>query len=84
MSGKGERPTSGVRQIVVVHRNSGSLDREAYAIKFEGPSLTDEGLERLGKVIAAALRREGCKVLGLGYTSAIRGVGWGLRRSDLT
>jgi hypothetical protein len=80
MSGKGERPTSGVRQIVVVHRNSGSLEKEGYAIKFEGPSLTDEGLERLAKLISAALRREGCKIIEYGYTSAFKGgVAWGLR-----
>jgi hypothetical protein len=84
MSGKGERPTNAVRQIVMVHRNSGSLDREAFAIKFEGPSLTDEGLERLAKVIAAALQREGCKVVESGITSGLRGVGWGLRRSGTT
>jgi hypothetical protein len=79
--GKGERPAKGIRQIVVVHRNYGSLDKERYAIKFEGPVLTDAGLGHLAKAIRSALRKEGCKIIESGYTAALRGgLGWGLRR----
>jgi hypothetical protein len=80
VSGKGGKPTEGIRQIVVVHRNHGSLHNEGYAIKFEGPALTDDGLERLAKAIRSALRQEGYKIIESGYTAALRGsAGWGLR-----
>jgi hypothetical protein len=80
MSGKGEKPTNGVRQIVVVHRNHGALHKEAYAIKFKGPVLTDAGLERLAKAIRCALRKEGCKIIESGHAAALQGgVAWGLR-----
>lgn len=70
----------GIPQIVVVHRNYGSIHREGFAIKFQGPVLTDAGLERLAKVIRSALRKEGCRIIESGYTSALRGgVAWGLR-----
>jgi hypothetical protein len=81
VSGKGEKRTEGTRQIVVVHRNHGSLHNEGYAIKFEGPALTDDGLERLATTIRSALRKEGYKIIESGYTAPLQGgAGWGLRR----
>jgi hypothetical protein len=78
---KEKNPTERVPQIVVVHRNHGAIEREGYGIKFEGPALTDEALERLAKAIQSALRVEGCRIVGSGYTPALRGgIGWGLRR----
>jgi DNA-binding NarL/FixJ family response regulator len=80
-TGKGRKATEAIRQIVVIHRNHGSLDKEAYSIKFEGPVLTDAGLERLAKAIRSALRKQRYKIIASEHTAALHGgLGWGLRR----
>jgi len=61
MSGKSQKPAKGLRQVVVVHRNNCVTDKEGYVIKFEGPALTDPGLERLAMAVRSALRKEGYK-----------------------
>jgi hypothetical protein len=73
--------TEGIRQIVVIHRNHGALHKEGYAIKFEGPAMTDAGLERLANSIRSALRKQGYRIIESAHTAPLRGgVGWGLRR----
>jgi hypothetical protein len=62
MPKKTEKPVK-VRQVVAIHRNNCPTDKEGYVIRFDGPALTDPGLERLAIAVRAALRKEGYKVV---------------------
>ena len=80
MREKDKRPAEGIPQIVVIHRNHGSLHRERYAIKFMGPVMADAVLEQLAKAIQEALRKQGYEIIASGHTAALHGgVGWGFR-----
>jgi len=77
---KDRKASEAIRQIVVTHRNHGALHKEGYAIKFEGPAMTDTGLERLSNAIRSALRKQGYKIIESTHTAPLQGgVGWGLR-----
>jgi hypothetical protein len=50
------------KQLISLHRNYCSNSKEGPVVKFEGPPLTDPGLERLAIAVKEALRKAGYKV----------------------
>ena len=47
------------KQVIAVHRGYCSTHKEGHVVEFEGPVLTDPGLERLAIAVRRALLNEG-------------------------